>query len=159
MAVYRPAHGGGIIILSFIFLMLLMLFSLPDLLRFSRPEFVLLGLIYWSMALPQRVGIAYAWVIGLVMDVLMGGMMGVMAFSYAFIIYLVLKFHLQLRQYPLGQQAIFIFTLVLLLQLLLVALSIHTAGLQLFLPAITSTLFWPVIYALLRKLRRSFKVA
>jgi len=155
----QQAQGGSIILLSFVFLMVLMLLPLSDSLRFARPEFVLLGLIYWSMALPQRVGITYAWLVGLMMDVLMGGMMGIMAFSYAFIIYMVLKFHLQLRQYPLWQQASFIFTLVLLLQLLLVALSSHTAGSHVFLPAVTSTILWPVIYAILRKLRRSFNVS
>ena len=155
----QQAQGGSIILLSFVFLMVLMLLPLSDSLRFARPEFVLLGLIYWSMALPQRVGITYAWLVGLMMDVLMGGMMGIMAFSYAFIIYMVLKFHLQLRQYPLWQQAAFIFTLVLLLQLLLVALSSHTAGFHVFMPAVASTILWPVIYAILRKLRRSFNVS
>ena len=60
--------------------MLLMILPLPDSLRFLRPEWVLITLIYWAMAVPRLVGVGFAWVVGLLMDVMMGGAIGLLAF-------------------------------------------------------------------------------
>jgi len=159
MADNRARHGGGFIIASIFFSIVLMLIPLPDFLRFFRPEFVALTLIYWTMALPRHVGVGYAWLVGLSMDLVMGGALGLMAFSYAFIIYLVLTFHLQLRQYPIWQQAISIFSLVLLLQMLLLLTSPRVADWNFWLPPFVSMMLWPAIYTILRSVRRTFHVS
>jgi rod shape-determining protein MreD len=113
---------------------------------------------YWALALPYRMGVGYAWFVGLLMDVLTGGALGVLAFSYALVIYLVLHFHLQLRQFPVWQQALSLMSLVLIVQLISVLMTTKVAGLHIWLPAITSTLLWPIFYILLRGIRRSFHV-
>ena len=59
---------GGVIVLTIVFAMLLMMLPLPDALRFFRPEWVLITLIYWAMAVPRLVGVGFAWVVGLFMD-------------------------------------------------------------------------------------------
>jgi len=92
------------------------------------------------------------------MDVLLGGALGLLAFSYALIVYLVLQFHLQLRQYPMWQQALIIFSLILLLQILFVFTASYSMGWSFWMPAIISMLIWPVIYRLLRGVRRTFHV-
>jgi len=151
-------QGGSIIILSIIVSCLLMLIPLADPLRFLRPEFVMLTLIYWAMALPNRVNIGLAWLVGLLMDVMLGGSLGILAFAYAFIIYLVLSFHLQLRRYPLWQQAAIVFSLILLLKIILILAAAHSADWHFWWPATVSMLVWPIIYAVLRGLRRHFHV-
>ncbi|HDY85702.1 MAG TPA: rod shape-determining protein MreD, partial [Methylophaga sp.] len=65
MATTRSSQGGSIIVLTVIVAMLLMLIPFPDNLRLARPEWVLMTVIYWALALPQRVGVGYAWVVGL----------------------------------------------------------------------------------------------
>lgn len=152
------SHGGSIIIISIVMAVLLMLIPLPDSLRVFRPEWVVLTLIYWTMAVPQRIGVGYAWTVGLLMDVILGSTFGVMAFAYAVVIYVILVFHLQLRQYPIWQQAISVFLLILLLQLVLIITTMHTANWYFWLPAMISMLLWPVIYALLRGVRCTFHV-
>jgi len=159
MATIKTPQGGGIIIFTVIISMLLMMVPLADNLRFARPEWVLMTLIYWAMALPHRVGVGYAWFSGLLMDVLMGGSLGVEAFSYAFVIYLVLRFHLQLRQYPLWQQAVSIMTMVLLVNIPAVLMSSSHVSWYMWLSVITTTLLWPIAYAFLRAIRRTFNVS
>lgn len=155
----NKAHQGGIIIfLSLIFAIIFMLIPLPDVIRLFRPEFVLLTIIYWAMAIPQRVGIGFAWIVGLVMDLIMGGTLGVTAFAYALVIYFVLLFHLQLRQYPMWQQAMSILSLTLLVQLLFIVTSAHSASWSFWFSPAISMLLWPVIYMLLRGVRRTFHV-
>lgn len=158
MVINKKSHGG-VIVLTIIFAMLLMILPLPDSLRFFRPEWVLIALIYWAMAVPRLVGVGYAWVVGLLMDVMMGGAMGVLAFSYTLIIYLVLQFHLQLRQYPLWQQALSIMSLILLADILTVLVTPIQVGWHVWSPAVSSTILWPVVYSLLRTVRRAFNVS
>jgi len=159
MAAIRSSQGGSIIVVTVVIAMLLTLIPLPDNLRLARPEWILMTLIYWAMALPQRVGVGYAWIVGLFMDVLMGGTLGVEAFSYAFIIYLILRFHLQLRQYPLWQQALSIMSLVLVFNIPTIAMASNFASWYVWLPAVTTTILWPIVYAFLRTVRRTFNVS
>ena len=139
--------------------MILMLIPLPDSMRILRPEWVLLTVMYWSMALPRSVGIGYAWVVGLLMDVLFGGALGVLAFSYALVVYLILHFHLQLRQFPLWQQALSLMSLILLVHIVTASMTSATSSwLSWFPAALTSTLLWPLVHVFLRTVRRTFNV-
>jgi len=95
MVTSNQAQGGGVILLTIIVAVVVMLIPMSEGLRAVRPEWLLLTLMYWALALPYRMGVGYAWFVGLLMDVLTGGPLGVLAFSYALVIYLVLHFHLQ----------------------------------------------------------------
>ena len=159
MATTARSRNGFVIVITVIIAMLLMLVPLPDTARYFRPEWVVMTLMYWVMALPQRVGIGAGWITGLLMDVMMGGTLGLLAFSYALAVYLVARFHLQLRQYPLWQQALTIFSVVMLVHLISVMSARPEMDWIIWMPVITSTLMWPLVYALLRKIRRSFQVS
>ncbi len=153
------SQGAYIIIISILFAMILMIIPLPDSMRILRPEWVLLTVMYWSMALPRSVGIGYAWVVGLLMDVLFGGALGVLAFSYALVVYLILHFHLQLRQFPLWQQALSLMSLILLVHIVTASMTSATSSwLSWFPAALTSTLLWPLVHVFLRTVRRTFNV-
>lgn len=159
MAINSRPQQCWVIYVTLLIAIVLMILPLPDLLRLARPEFVVMTLIYWAMALPQRVSIGVAWFTGLVMDITTGGQLGVHAFAYAMAIFLVARFHLQLRQYPLWQQAFTILSLVFLVHLVSMFNAASTSGWHIWMPALVSTLLWPVVYAVLRKIRRSFQVS
>lgn len=159
MAIMSKSRNRSVIVATIILAMILTILPLPDSIRLFRPEWVLMTLIYWAMALPNRVSIGVAWVTGLLMDVMLGSAFGVMAFSYAFAIFLIARFHLQLRQYPLWQQAITILSVVFMSHLLSVIFSPVAVDWRVCLPALTSTLLWPPMYALLRSVRRTFSVS
>lgn len=159
MATTAESRNGVVIIITLIIAMLLMLVPLPEVARYFRPEWVVLTLVYWAMALPHRVSIGVGWLVGLLMDVTMGGALGIMAFSYAFAVYLIARFHLQLRQYPLWQQALTILSVVVVVHLISVVTSKAESTWLIWMPVLTSTLLWPVMFATLRKIRRTFQVS
>lgn len=158
MVLVKSQHSS-VIYITLLFAILLMLMPLPDMLRYARPEWVVITLIYWAMALPQRVSIGVAWFTGLVMDVVTGGILGIHAFAYALVIYLVGRLHLQIRQYPLWQQAFTILSLVSLVHFIVMLSASITFSWNHWVTVLTSTLVWPFVYAVLRKIRRSFQVS
>ena len=50
-------QGSGVIVATFLVALLLTVVPLPDWLRPARPDWVGLVLIYWCLALPERVGV------------------------------------------------------------------------------------------------------
>lgn len=154
----KSSGGLGVIITTLVITMVMMLLPLPESLRLFRPEFVLMALMYWAMALPRRVGVGFAWVVGVLMDILMGSALGVTAFSYALVIFLTARFHLRLRQFPVWQQALIIFSLVLITQVVDIIVLPQTISSYMWLPAVTSMIIWPLNYTFLRSIRRSFNV-
>ena len=155
----NQSRGGYIIITSILIAMVLMIIPLPDSIRILRPEWVLLTLMYWALALPRSVGVGYAWVVGILMDILLGGVLGVLAFSYALVVYLILRFHLQLRQFPLWQQALSLMSFILLVHIVTVSMTSLSANWLVWFPAAaTSTLLWPFVHVILRAVRRTYNV-
>jgi rod shape-determining protein MreD len=151
------SYGFGRIILTLIFAMCLKIAPLPPTYAVYNPDWVLLTLIYWSLALPERVGIFHAWTFGLLTDVLTGRMFGQYALAYSLVIYISLSLHKRLRQFPFIQQALFIFFCLLLSQLLLFFIKNIQQTAQLkptfWLSIFVGTVCWPLVYTMLRFVR------
>jgi rod shape-determining protein MreD len=137
---------------------MLAIMPLPDWMVEFRPDWVTLVLIYWAMALPTRIGVTMAWLAGLLLDVSYGTLMGQHAIGMVLVIYVIHLQHQRLRVASLLQQAIVIFFLLLLKQLLTLwvngMLGHAPDSWTYFMPTITSTLLWPWVYLILRDLRR-----
>jgi rod shape-determining protein MreD len=155
-------HGSGVIVFTFIIALLLTIIPLPDWARYMRPDWVGLVLIYWCMALPDRVGVASGWFTGLMVDMLTGTLLGQHALSLTVIAYITLKFHLRLRLVPVWQQSLTVLVLLVLHQLLALWISrlIGRPGAPWFfwMPSVLGMIIWPLVYATLRGLRRGFRV-
>ncbi len=149
-------------ILTIIGAFMLAIMPLPAWIAEFRPDWVTLVLIYWAMAMPTRIGITVAWFAGLLLDVSYGTLMGQHALGMVLVIYVIHIQHQRLRVASLLQQAIVIFILLLVKQLL----SLWVDGMLgraphswlYFMPTITSTLLWPWTYLILRDLRRKFSI-
>jgi len=156
-------QGGKVVFFTFVVAMFLTVFPLPEWLRAYRPEWVTLVLIYWCIATPTKVNIGIAWLAGLCIDVLTGSLLGQHALGLAVVAFVAVKLHKQIRVYPLWQQALSVFTLIALDQLLVVWVKgivgespqswIYWA------PSITSAIIWPWIFVFLRDVRRRYRVA
>ena len=150
------------IILTLVMAMALRIAPWPGEMAALNPDWVLLVLIYWSLAIPERVGIFHAWTFGLLTDVLTGRLLGQYALAYSLVIYICLKLHKRLRQFPLLQQGLFIFFCLLLSQLLLFFIKNlqHPAQLHasFWLPVFTGTLCWPLVHGVLRFVRLSRRI-
>ncbi|MCK5385615.1 MAG: rod shape-determining protein MreD [Gammaproteobacteria bacterium] len=155
-------HGGNIILLSFIAAFILSMVPLPQMLQNIRPEFVLIVLIYWCIALPTRIGVGYGWIAGLIFDVSTDALLGQHALTFALIAYLAIQLHQRIRIFPIWQQALTIFVLMMLQGTITLWIKGMLGGApslwSFMLPAISTALFWPVAYLLMRQIRRYYQI-
>ena len=158
----KRRHGTWVILLSFVAALLLTGLALPDWAVHWRPAWVAMTLAYWCLALPERVGLGAAWLAGLVLDAHTGALLGQNALSLVALAYLALRMNRQLRVFPLLQQS-------LCLALCLLALqgfawwARHLAGVPpqhwtFLMPAVTSAMAWPLLFVVLRALRRKYRI-
>lgn len=157
-------RGGWAITLSLLFALILAIIPLPGWAELARPEWVLLVLLYWCLALPTRVGVGISWLTGLGVDVLTGSLLGEHGLGYALAAYIVVKLHQRIRVYPEWQQAGVLLLLLLLNQLtslwvLGVTGRAPDALFAYFLPSVVGMLLWPFLLLFLRGYRRRFGVA
>ena len=137
--------------------LLLGLLPLPAVLQPLRPFWIALVLAYWLIEDPERVGLGFAFGLGLVGDIVDGGLLGEQALRLVILAFIVQRFRARLRFFPVSQQA-------LTIGALLVNDRIVSAGLHLALreptlpwsywaaPAI-GMLLWPVVFLVLDALR------
>lgn len=155
-------QGGYIIILSIVAALLLAELPLPALIAPFQPEWVILVLIYWAMALPERVGVGSAWFTGLLVDVLRDTLLGQYALAFALTVFIVLRIYQRLRNFPLQQQMFAIFVLMILYAGLVVWIKalagIEVSFTMVIIPALVSALFWPLVYFILRSVRRTYHI-
>ena len=89
---------------------------LPDWARPFRPDWVTLVTIYWAMATPRLFGMAFAWIVGLILDVSQGTLLGQHALGLVLITYIITLQYQRIRIAPLGQQALIVTALLILKQ-------------------------------------------
>lgn len=155
-----------VIILTFLAAMVLSIVplsaSLPVELSFLRPDWIAMALIYWVMALPHRVGLFMAWLLGLMTDVVLNNALGQHALSYLIIAWVTFSLHQRLRFFGIWKQALVVAGLLGLNQLLIVwlgaALGRTAWSYGHLLPALSGGLLWPWSFLLLRHLRRRYEV-
>ncbi len=147
---------------SLLIALVLQIMPLPIEADVYRPDWVLIVLAYWAMALPNRVNVGIAFVTGLAMDILLGTAIGIHSFALSVSVWVLVANYQRLRNYSVWQQAIVIGLLSALYHLLVFWLQ-HLLTDIYFLfdylwPTLTSMLLWPWIFWLLRKSRRQFRV-
>lgn len=160
--VEQGPHGYWVIAASFFLALVMAVMPMPLWLLWGRPEWLCLVLIYWCIALPQRVGIVTALSLGVVLDILEGAVMGQNAFALVVVALLSLTLYQRLRVYGLWQQAGVVFVLVGINQMICQWVqNLQGAGattLLFLLPAFSSALLWPFVLHSLRELRRHYRV-
>ena len=133
--------------------------SLPEQFVPYWPDWIVLVLIYWGMAYPGRVSVFSGWLLGLLVDVMHGSLLGQNALALTLISYTVNVLHLRMRMSPLLQQSVFIMFLVAV-HLGITAWIRGMTGVfvvtpMYWMPAIISGVVWPVLFVMLRDVRRS----
>lgn len=145
------------IAITFLVAMVLTILPLPHFAVWARPTWVFLVALFWMIVAPHRVGIGATWLVGLLVDLLTGSLLGQHAFVYCLIGYLVIRFHPQLKHFPLWQQTVMVFILVMLnlaLQYwILGLLSAQPDNWTYWLPAFTSAALWPWLGLLLQEIQ------
>lgn len=148
----------SVIFLSLLVGLVLQIIPMPPTIDIYRPDWLLLILIYWSMALPNRVGVGIAGGSGVILDLLYGTALGVHSFGLAIPIYLVSSNYQRLRNYSMVQQAFMILMLSIMYHVVVYWLQYWLTGIEFsraFLwPSVSSVVLWPWLFWLLRKIRR-----
>lgn len=157
-----PANGRFKLILTIILALLLTALPVPEPLNSFRPDWVLLVLGYWCMALPYRVSIGYAWITGLTLDLLLGAPLGIHSLALSIVIYIIVMNHRLIRNISLWQQALIVGFLVMLNKLIIfwaekLLFDISITPMYLW-SILTTMLIWPWIFLILRKIRRQFAI-
>jgi len=151
-----------VIATTFLLALVLTVAPMPDWLRPVRPDWVGLVLIYWCLALPDRVGVITGWFAGLLVDLITGTILGQHALSLTIVAYLTQRLHLRIRLFPILQQAFTVMILLILHQLLALWISriIGRPGAPWYFwaPSLLGMLLWPPVYILLRNVRYRFRV-
>jgi len=159
----NKSSAGLVVLASLLVAMLLRIIPLPKELFFYNPDWVLLFLMYWAIAIPERIGVWHAWFIGLLSDVLTGRLMGQHALAYSVVVFVCVKLHLRWRSLPLSQQAVSVLLLLLVSQLLVFLTQgikgITSVGIAYWLPSLAGALVWPAIFKSLRWVRRHYHIA
>ena len=81
------------------------------------PDWVALVLCFWSVREFRRVGMGWAFILGLLMDVADGAVLGQHCFAYVLLAYLAASLSRRLLWFPLFQQALQVLPLLLLTQI------------------------------------------
>jgi len=120
----------------------------------ARPDFVLVGVLFWTLHQPARIGFGTAFFLGLLADFQDGAVFGQHAIAYAIGVYLVLYLRLRLLQFDPHRQAAQMFPILLGVQLavLLVGwLAVNPpAGLSILIPVLGSTVLWYLVALFVR---------
>lgn len=155
--------GTRVILISIVIALFLTILPWPIWAEEFRPQWLTMTLIYWSLALPNRVGVFWGWVAGLVLDVVSGTVLGQHALSLSVTAYLAVELHPRIRVFPLLQQAVSVWVLLLVERLLSLwvigATGQPTPTLWYWMPTFVGMLLWPWVFILLRDVRRRFAVA
>ncbi len=137
------------VVLSLVFGLMLAIAPLPEWAEAFRPNWVALTLIYWAMTLPHSYSVGTAWVIGLILDVAQGTLLGQNALALAFVIFITVKFHLQLRVFPTSQMTATVFALLATYQFILFWINgvagVYSQAATYWGPVVSGTLFWPFL--------------
>jgi len=143
--------------------LILQIVPMPSQLDLYRPDWLLLILCYWVMALPNRVNVGIATLTGVILDLLYGTALGVHSFALTVPIFLVAANYQRMRNQSILQLAITIGVLSMIYHLLIYWLQFWLTSIDfrwVFLwPSFTSILLWPWLFWLLRKFRRKLGVS
>ncbi|GHA91326.1 rod shape-determining protein MreD [Modicisalibacter luteus] len=155
-------RGLLMIWLSLLLALCLQVMPLPDAWLVWRPDWLGLILVYWCVVAPQRAGVFYGFVLGLLLDLIEGSPLGQNALVFSLLAYLALLLYQRMRAYALVQQAVMVFILLGIVQLveqwLRTIFGPFSINLAFLLSALIGAVLWPWFFTLLQAVRRRLSI-
>ena len=110
-----------------------------------------------TIGLAPLAAVSSPWVLGILLDIAYGTLLGQHAMALALVIYITVKFHLQLRVFPVSQMTATVLALLALYQFVLFWINgiagIYPDAVIYWGPVVSGTLLWPVVSLLLGGVR------
>lgn len=145
------------VLMTLIVGLMLMIVPLPSSAEYFRPDWLTLLVIFWAIQLPRTWSIGSAWVAGILLDVAQGTLLGQHALALCFVAFITVRFHLQMRVFPLLQLTAMVSAMLALYQFLLFWINgvagIEAPAITYWGPVVSGTLLWPLVYSVLSGLR------
>jgi rod shape-determining protein MreD len=142
---------------SIAFAFLLQLMPLPLVLLPLKPYWVGLVLIYWAIETPERVGLGFAFLIGLAGDLLSGELLAEQALRLVVLTFIVLRFRARLRFFPMWQQTLAVMALLLNDRIVVIMVRGFSGepmpSSAFWLSPFVGAVAWPILFLLLDNLR------
>ena len=150
-------HAQWVLPVSLLAALLLGLLPLPEALAPLRPYWLALVVAYWVLEDPDRYGLGFAFLIGLLADLTFGSLLGEQALRLAVMAFILQRFRARLRFFPMSQQALAIGGLLLNDRIVTTVLHL-TLGVAphpdlAWAAPVLGMLLWPPVYMLLDGLR------
>jgi rod shape-determining protein MreD len=157
-----PVSNYAVIYSSFLFGLIFAIFPLPIIFNAFRPDWMILLIFYWVLALPHRVSVMHAFVLGLLLDLLLGSILGMHSLLFAILAYAISVNYQRIRYFTLVQTTLLVGGFILVSKLLLyfIASSFQDVVLfkHYFWSIFTSMLIWPWFFLFMRYIRIRFKI-
>jgi rod shape-determining protein MreD len=133
--------------------LVLTLVTLPDWIRFARPNFVVLIVLYWSIMNPRVGGLTLAFFAGLMLDAFNGVILGQHALALCLASAIAIKSHLRMRVVPVLQQAMYVLLLLVIYEFVIFWIDGATGHAltdwRRWITPLAGALLWPVVAGLL----------
>jgi len=116
----------------------------------------LMTLVYWNIATPGNIGFFWTMLSGFILDIFLGYFLGVHVFIFLLASYFSQRYFHRFRALFRLQQSLIVAIIVLIYQIYFILISkIFSLSIyfELLILTIISSLFWPIIYGVLRYLR------
>jgi len=150
-------ESRSLIWLTIITALLLSLLPMPELLVPLKPYWVALVMIYWALETRAMINLGFAFLVGLLLDVLSGSLMGMHALSLIVMVFLVQRFRFRLRFFPPWQQALSVLGLLVTDRIILIwitaLLGEPAPTWKYWLPPLIGVAIWPWLFLVLDRLR------
>ncbi|WP_022941431.1 rod shape-determining protein MreD [Psychromonas hadalis] len=148
---------------SFFIALIGAIYPLPLFLNAFRPDWIVLVIFYWVLALPHRVSITHAFVLGLLLDLLLGSTLGTHALIFSLLAYFVSIGYQRIRYFTMVQTTLLVGLFILFTKFALYWLASSLQDIVLhkhyFWSIFTSMLVWPWFFFFMRYIRQRFKVS
>ena len=149
-----------VVSLVLLFGIIINLLPMPEFLVSCKPPFVLLILIYWSLAHPQYINLTYAFVTGLIMDILLITPLGYHALCFTITIYLIMIYYPQIRLQS-NLNKMFSLSIILIPYFITSTfvnnmLKINYNITDVILSVFISIIIWPAMFYMLRFIRQKY---
>ena len=146
--------------LLLLFAIILNILPLPNIIDSCRPPILLLFLIYCSLAYPDKINLTYAFISGLILDILLITPLGYNALCFTVTIYLIMLYYPQIRLQSSWNK---MFSLLLILIPYFLSstfinslLKINYSIVDVIISIVLSVIIWPSLFNMLRFIRQKY---
>jgi rod shape-determining protein MreD len=149
----RMREPYGRIFFTVLLALFLSVVPVPSWFDAARPAFLVLTVLYWSIAVPRAGGLTLGWIAGLALDIFQGSVLGQHALALTLVTYIAVREHQKIRSKPVFQQSLIVMGLLFIYEFVVFAIDGWTGhvlfGPLRWLQILTGAILWPLAAALL----------